>query len=164
MHGGEADMHKPGSGVMEIDLQTINSNSLPPIKRRTDTSIQKNDTSKAKAEVKAIAEVKARTEEIVKQHQQAKDSAIKQLEIGIEKTAAQAERIDAEKYLREIIDITEVFNRKLKFSIDKDLGQVIVKVVDINTDKVIKEIPPDQLKRLYAKMKEAMGLIIDTTI
>lgn len=149
---------------MEIDLQTINSNSLPPIKRRTDTSIQKNDTSKAKAEVKAIAEVKARTEEIVKQHQQAKDSAIKQLEIGIEKTAAQAERIDAEKYLREIIDITEVFNRKLKFSIDKDLGQVIVKVVDINTDKVIKEIPPDQLKRLYAKMKEAMGLIIDTTI
>jgi len=157
-------MHKPGSGVMEIDLQTINSNSLPPIKRRTDTSIQKNDTSKAKAEVKAIAEVKARTEEIVKQHQQAKDSAIKQLEIGIEKTAAQAERIDAEKYLREIIDITEVFNRKLKFSIDKDLGQVIVKVVDINTDKVIKEIPPDQLKRLYAKMKEAMGLIIDTTI
>ena len=149
---------------MEIDLQTINSNSLPPVKRRVDTSIQKNDTSKAKAEVKAIAEVKARTEEIVKQHQQAKDSAIKQLEIGIEKTAAQAERIDAEKYLREIIDITEVFNRKLKFSIDKDLGQVIVKVVDINTDKVIKEIPPDQLKRLYAKMKEAMGLIIDTTI
>ncbi|MBI9105221.1 MAG: flagellar protein FlaG [Spirochaetales bacterium] len=139
---------------MEIDLQTINSNSLPPVKRRADTSIQKNDSSK----------VKARTEEAVKLHQKTKESAIKQLEVEMQNVAEQAERIDAEKYLREIIDITEVFNRKLKFSIDKDLGQVIVKVVDINTDKVIKEIPPDQLKRLYAKMKEAMGLIIDTTI
>jgi flagellar protein FlaG len=151
---------------MEIDLQAINSNSLPPTKRRADTFIRKNDTSKAKAkaEVKARTEVKAKTVEVVKQHQEAKDSAIKQLEIELKNVEAQAQRIDAEKYLREIIDITEVFNRKLKFSIDKDIGQVIVKVVDINTDKVIKEIPPDQLKRLYAKIKEAMGLIIDKTI
>ncbi len=149
---------------MEIDLQAVNSNSLPPVKRKADTSIRKNDTSKAKAEVKARSEVKAKTIEVVKQHQEAKDSAIKQLEIELKKVEEQAQRIDAEKYLREIIDITEVFNRKLKFSIDKDIGQVIVKVVDINTDKVIKEIPPDQLKRLYAKMKEAIGLIIDETI
>ena len=151
---------------MEIDLQAINSNSLPPAKRRADTSIRKNDSSKAKAkaEVKARTEVKAKTVEVVKQHQEAKDSAIKQLEIELKYVEEQAQRIDAEKYFKEIIDITEVFNRKLKFSIDKDIGQVIVKVVDINTDKVIKEIPPDQLKRLYAKMKEAMGLIIDKTI
>lgn len=149
---------------MEIDLQAINSNSLPPVKRKANTSILKNDTSKAKAEVKARTEVKAKTIEVVKQHQEAKDSAIKQLEIELKNVEEQAQRIDAEKYLREIIDITEVFNRKLKFSIDKDIGQVIVKVVDKNTDKVIKEIPPDQLKRLYAKMKEAIGLIIDETI
>ena len=76
----------------------------------------------------------------------------------------QRQRIDAEKYLKQIIKITEVFNKKLKYSIDKELGQVIVKVVDAETDKVIKEIPPEELKRLYAKMKEAIGSIIDTMI
>ena len=138
---------------MEIDLQTINSNSVP-VKTRTDTSSRTNETSN----------VKARTEESVKKVQAAKDNAIKQLEQEIQNAEEQRQRIDAEKYLREIIDITEVFNRKLKFSIDKELDQVIVKVVDAETDKVIKEIPPEELKRLYAKMKEAMGLLIDTTV
>ncbi|HAK45250.1 MAG TPA: flagellar biosynthesis protein FlaG [Spirochaeta sp.] len=138
---------------MEIDLQTINSTSVP-VKQRTDTSSRKIETTK----------VKARTEESVKKVQAAKDTAIKQLETEIQRTEEQRQRIDAEKYLKQIINITEVFNRKLKFSIDKELDQVIVKVVDAETDKVIKEIPPDELKRLYAKMKEAIGSIIDTMI
>lgn len=138
---------------MEMDLQTINSSSVP-VKKRTDTSSHKIETTN----------VKARTEESVKKVQAAKNVASKQLEQEIQKTEEQRQRIDAEKYLKEIINITEVFNRKLKFSIDKELDQVIVKVVDAETDKVIKEIPPDELKRLYAKMKEAIGSIIDTMI
>ena len=140
---------------MEIDLQTINSTSVPVAKKRTDTSSKtSNDSSK----------VKARTEASVKQHQAAKEVAIKQLEVEVQNSEEQRQRIDAEKYLKEIINITEVFNRKLKFSIDRQSDQVIVKVVDAETDKVIKEIPPEELKRLYAKMKEAMGVIIDTII
>ncbi|MDC7228021.1 MAG: flagellar protein FlaG [Spirochaetales bacterium] len=138
---------------MEIDLQAINSNTVPMV-HRADTSSRTNETTK----------VKARTEENVKKQQAAKDTAIKQLETELQNVEEQRQKIDAEKYLTEIINITEVFNRKLKFSIDKDLDQVIVKVVDAETDKVIKEIPPEALKRLYAKMKEAMGLLIDTTV
>ena len=74
------------------------------------------------------------------------------------------DKIDASKYLQDILKISSFFNRRLKFSVDQNLNQVIVKVIDKKTDKVIKEIPPEQLKRLYAKMKEAMGLIIDTII
>ncbi len=142
---------------MEIDLMTINSTSVPvkaPAKKQTDASSTSNETSK----------VKARTEETVKQQQEMKETAIKQLEVELQKTEEQRQRIDAEKYLKEIIKITETFNRKLKYSIDKDLGQVIVKVVDAETDNVIKELPPEELKRLYAKMKEAIGSIIDTII
>ncbi len=138
---------------MEIELQTINSAAMSVQAQRTaDTS--SNDSTK----------VKAKTEESLKQQQQAKDVAIKQLEAEIQRSEEQRQRIDAEKYLKEIIKITETFNRKLKFSIDKDLGQVVVKVVDAETDNVIKELPPEELKRLYAKMKEAIGSIIDTLI
>ena len=140
---------------MEIDVQTINSNSVPVINKRTDTSsASRNESSK----------VKARTEQNVKQQMAAKETAVKLLDAEVKQAEEQRQRIDAEKYLKEIIKITEIFNRKLKYSIDKELDQVIVKVVDAETDKVIKEIPPDQLKRLYAKMKEAVGSIIDELI
>lgn len=138
---------------MDMDILALGSGTVTQ-KRRIDTSSQNNDTLK----------VKSRNEEALKQQQEARETATKQLEIELQKNEQQKERIDAEKYLKEIIDITEIFNRKLKFSIDKDLDQVIVKVVDAETDKVIKEIPPEELKRLYAKMKEAIGLIIDKTI
>ncbi len=138
---------------MEMDIQALNSGAFT-MNRRVDTSSQKIESSK----------VKIRTEQAVKQQEEARQTAVKQLEAEVQNAEKQREKIDAEKYLRDIIDITEVFNRRLKFSIDKELDQVIVKVVDAETDKVIKEIPPEELKRLYAKMKEAMGLIIDQTI
>ncbi len=138
---------------MEMDIQALNSGAFT-MNRRVDTSSQKIESNK----------VKIRTEQAVKQQEEARQTAVKQLEAEVQNAEKQREKIDAEKYLRDIIDITEVFNRRLKFSIDKELDQVIVKVVDAETDKVIKEIPPEELKRLYAKMKEAMGLIIDQTI
>ena len=93
-----------------------------------------------------------------------KQQPVKLLDAEVKQAEEQRQRIDAERYLKQIIKITEIFNRKLKYSIDKELDQVIVKVVDAETDKVIKEIPPEELKRLYAKMKEAVGSIIDTLI
>ena len=141
---------------MEIDLQTITSTSMPVVSnsKRVETSSTSDETTK----------VKARTEENVKQQQEMKKIAVKQMEAELKEAEEQRQRIDAEKYLKEIIKITETFNRKLKYSIDKELDQVVVKVVDAETDNVIKELPPEELKRLYAKMKEAIGSIIDTII
>jgi flagellar protein FlaG len=78
-----------------------------------------------------------------------------------QKSLASAKNVDAAKYFKEILRFTEIFNKKLKFNIDQNSEQVIVKVVDTETDKVIKEIPPEELQRLYSSMKEAIGLLID---
>jgi flagellar protein FlaG len=37
----------------------------------------------------------------------------------------------------------------------------VVKVIDTRTDKVIKEIPPEQLLHLAAKIQEMVGLLVD---
>ncbi|MFO7848401.1 MAG: flagellar protein FlaG [Spirochaetia bacterium] len=71
---------------------------------------------------------------------------------------------DTERYLKDILRLTGLFNRKLKFRINNDLQQVIVKVVDKETDKVIKEIPPEALQRLHERMQEFIGLLIDEEI
>ena len=56
------------------------------------------------------------------------------------------------------------FNKKLQFVVDHGSNQVIVKVIDKDTDKVIKELPPAELQRLYSNLKEAIGLLFDEMV
>lgn len=66
--------------------------------------------------------------------------------------------------IREIQEYAQTFNKRLKFSVNDELERVIVKVVDGNTDKVIKEIPPEALQRVLLRIREAIGILFDTTI
>ena len=68
------------------------------------------------------------------------------------------------RYLDEILDYTQFFNKRLKFSVNEELDQVVVKVIDGKTDKVIKEIPPEVLQRMHVRIREAIGLLIDEFI
>ena len=60
--------------------------------------------------------------------------------------------------------ITNAFNRKLQFVVDNSSHQVIVKVIDKETDKVIKELPPEELQRLNRNLKEVIGLLFDDLV
>jgi flagellar protein FlaG len=57
--------------------------------------------------------------------------------------------------------VSEAFNRRLSFSINEKLGQVVVKVIDNDTDKVVREIPPTELQHVYERIREAIGLLFD---
>ncbi|MCL2229811.1 MAG: flagellar protein FlaG [Treponema sp.] len=52
-------------------------------------------------------------------------------------------------------------NKKLQFEVDHRSNEVIVKVIDKDTDKVIREIPPEELQRLHRSLKEVIGLLFD---
>ena len=84
------------------------------------------------------------------------------------KLAAQSEQSKQKRttrqYLDEILDYARFFNKRLKFSVNEELDQVVVKVIDAQTDKVIKEIPPEVLQRLHVRIREAIGLLIDESI
>ncbi len=71
---------------------------------------------------------------------------------------------EVQRMLREIVNFSDAFNRKLQFSVNNDLNQVVVKVIDRDTDKVIKEIPHEGLQRLHMRLKEAVGLLFDEEI
>ncbi|MDR0301335.1 MAG: flagellar protein FlaG [Treponema sp.] len=57
-----------------------------------------------------------------------------------------------------------VFNRKLQFVVDHASHEVIVKVIDKDTDKVIKVLPPEELQRLHSNLKEAIGFLFDERV
>ncbi|MDR2701903.1 MAG: flagellar protein FlaG [Spirochaetaceae bacterium] len=60
--------------------------------------------------------------------------------------------------------ITVAFNKKLKFEVNHQSDEIIVKVLDPETDKVIKVLPPEELQRLHSKLKETIGFLFDERI
>ena len=96
-----------------------------------------------------------------KASQQAKHVARK---LADEAAKASQDRVDVERYLDDIVNYAQFFNKRLRFSINEELDQVVVKVIDSETDKVIKEIPPEVLQRLHVRIREAIGLLIDEII
>ena len=57
-----------------------------------------------------------------------------------------------------------LFNKRLRFSVNEEIDRVVVKVLDAKTDKLIKEIPPAEIQRLIARIKETIGLLFDEQI
>jgi len=56
------------------------------------------------------------------------------------------------------------FNKKLQFVVDPRSQEVTVEVIDKNTDKVIKVLPPEELRRLHTKLKETIGLLCNEKV
>jgi len=73
-------------------------------------------------------------------------------------------RQDLGKNLEILREAFQMFNRKLKFSVNQEIDRVVVKVVDGTTDKVIKEIPPAEIQKLVARIKETIGILFDEEI
>ena len=72
-------------------------------------------------------------------------------------------RDELEKIVEELQTSTETMHKRLRFTMNEDLDRIVVKVVDARTDKVIKELPPESLQRVQARLREAIGLLLDET-
>jgi uncharacterized FlaG/YvyC family protein len=84
----------------------------------------------------------------------------------IEKDASEIEgNADGKVIINEAIErlksAGDLFNRRIDLRVDEETNRVVVKVIDTKTDKVIKEIPPEQILHLAAKIQEMIGLLVD---
>lgn len=52
-------------------------------------------------------------------------------------------------------------SRSFKFSIHEETKEIMVKVIDNETQEVIREIPPEKILDMVAKMWELVGLFVD---
>lgn len=63
---------------------------------------------------------------------------------------------------QELQKMTELVDgRKLQFNVNKELGSVVVKIVDSNTNQVLKEIPSEDIQNLKLRIRKAIGNIFD---
>jgi len=69
-----------------------------------------------------------------------------------------------EKALVKANELTKSLSRTLSFSYDNRIEKVIVKVMEGDGGKIIRQIPPEEMIRLSVRMDEIMGMLINQDV
>ena len=72
--------------------------------------------------------------------------------------------VDIKTTAQDLEHVSQAFNRRLKFEVDHESKEVFVKVIDTETDKVIKVLPPEELQRLHRRIEETLGFLFDQMV
>lgn len=82
--------------------------------------------------------------------------------------AREEEKRDAQANANRLKSILNETNNKIKptrtrceFSYVEEVNRVSIKVMDMDTDKVIREIPPEETLEMLQKLWEVAGLLVD---
>lgn len=85
-----------------------------------------------------------------------KEISVKQEQLNINKEKQKTEVMPEQALKKE-----DSNDKRLVFSINEKTNQIIAKIVDISTDEVIREIPPEKIVEMIADMCERAGIFID---
>jgi len=109
-----------------------------------------------------------------KQAQNAAETGIKTKTDKKEPTAQELTRLNefekrslpvSDKVILDAIDRINKFlsgiNRRFEYSIHEKTKEVIIKVINSDTNEVVREIPPEKILDMIAKIWEMAGLIVD---
>ncbi|MFC1558390.1 flagellar protein FlaG [candidate division KSB1 bacterium] len=69
-----------------------------------------------------------------------------------------------EKSIEEINKNIKIFNTKISFSLDEITGTTVIKISNVETEEVIREVPPSEFLKIAARLSEIFGLIIDQKV
>jgi len=67
--------------------------------------------------------------------------------------------------LRESIEeLKRALNHKIYMEVDQELERVIVKIVDPETGKLIRQIPPEELLEISRRLHDMQGILFDKEV
>lgn len=69
-----------------------------------------------------------------------------------------------EELVKELEKKLSMLNTQLKISIDEDTDMVVVKVIDKETKKVIRQIPPEYVLKIAKYLDEITGLLYNNKV
>jgi flagellar protein FlaG len=75
--------------------------------------------------------------------------------------AGQVDRITTEKIADAIQQYVRSMDVKLKFHVHEGTGNMMVRVVNEETGELVREIPPEEILNLAAKIDEMIGTLFD---
>lgn len=80
------------------------------------------------------------------------------------KNIKKADVTEVQKKIEGVNQFLKAANTDLKFNLHESLNEYYITIVDEETNKVVREIPPKKLLDFYAAMMDTLGLFIDKKI
>ena len=133
-------------------INTSTVNSLNVNSQRTESDFQANDNTVTTNQTVDIRAEKKNTEAVVL------------VDSIAEQNKAQISAKQLEKVAQKLQDFVGEMNKGLEFSVDKDSGRDVIKVIDKNSGDLIKQYPTEEVLDLVAKLSEATGNFINTDV
>ncbi|WP_417539720.1 flagellar protein FlaG [Marinobacter sp.] len=73
-----------------------------------------------------------------------------------------ADRKDLDNALTSLQSQMKMLNRDLNFSVDDSTGDVVVKVIDVESGNVIRQLPSEEALRLSESLEDLRSLMLHT--
>jgi|Deesub1362B_J571_1020462.scaffolds.fasta_scaffold02236_6 flagellar protein FlaG len=71
---------------------------------------------------------------------------------------------EIEKRTEQLNQVMEIFNYNIRFSVDREAKRLVVKIVDPQTEEVIRQIPPEEMLQIMKRIDQMLGLILDERV
>ncbi|WP_026894453.1 flagellar protein FlaG [Clostridiisalibacter paucivorans] len=73
---------------------------------------------------------------------------------------------DLQQAINDVNKSVKAYNRRLQYSVHEKTNTIMVKVIDTSEgrDEVIRELPPEKILDMVAKMWEMAGIIVDERV
>lgn len=68
---------------------------------------------------------------------------------------------ELKKLMKELQSKLSYLNSQLKIEIDNEIEQPVVKIMDINTNQVIRQIPPDYMINIIKNINKLLGALFE---
>lgn len=65
-----------------------------------------------------------------------------------------------EQAVKNVNDFVKPINNSLSFNLDQDTGQTVIKVVDLSTQEVIRQIPSEEMLAIAKALDTMKGLLV----
>ena len=143
---------------MSVELTTMAIDTLPAKKQ----SVQGNDQQ-------AISKPANSQKNVGNELNEAKnkldlEAADKSGKKETQDESREMSRPQLEKVAEQLHEFIGQMNRGLEFSVDKDSGRDVIKVLDKTSGELIKQYPTEEVLSLVAKLSEATGNFVDSKV
>ena len=97
---------------------------------------------------------KAEKAEVAEKQRQAQQAARAEEAVSADKAQEIAEEVASG-----LNELVQELHRELRFSVDRESGDTVIKVIDQETDEVVRQIPSEEVVQMRKRLQEAAGVI-----
>jgi flagellar protein FlaG len=142
---------KPTTSVAGIDATVINNNNNTNNANSVKQQQLINATRSANKAEQAL-----KVSDVVENNATVKDAK--------EASSAPLSADQLDKVAQQLQDFVGEMNRGLEFTVDKDSGRDVIKVIDKNSGELVKQYPSEEVLTLVAKLSEMIGSFVDAKV